>query len=100
MHVPAHFDLEVVGVIRRYAARGELGERDAAIAFGHSQTLPLRRWELRPLLRRAFALWTTHATTDALYVALAEALRAPLLTTDARLARSSGHHALVELVPD
>jgi predicted nucleic acid-binding protein len=98
VHVPAHFDVEVVGVIRRYAARGELNERDAEIAFDHSQMLPLRRWEVRPLLRRAFDLRTTHATADALYLALAEALRSPLLTADARLARSSGHHATIELL--
>jgi predicted nucleic acid-binding protein len=98
VHVPAHFDVEVVGVIRRYAARGELNERDAEIAFDHSQMLPLRRWEVRRLLRRAFDLRTTHATADALYLALAEALRSPLLTADARLARSSGHHATIELL--
>jgi predicted nucleic acid-binding protein len=35
---------------------------------------------------------------DAAYVALAEALDAPLLTRDRRLAAASGHTALVELV--
>ena len=36
---------------------------------------------------------------DAAYVALAEALDAPLVTTDARLARSSGHAAAIESPP-
>jgi predicted nucleic acid-binding protein len=35
---------------------------------------------------------------DAVYVALAEALDAPLLTRDKRLATSPGHHARIELV--
>jgi predicted nucleic acid-binding protein len=35
---------------------------------------------------------------DAVYVALAEALDAPLLTRDQRLAAAAGHHARVELV--
>jgi predicted nucleic acid-binding protein len=35
---------------------------------------------------------------DAVYVALAEALNAPLLTRDQRLAAAAGHHARVELV--
>jgi predicted nucleic acid-binding protein len=34
---------------------------------------------------------------DALYLALAEGLRSPLLTTDARLAKAVGHRARVEL---
>jgi predicted nucleic acid-binding protein len=35
---------------------------------------------------------------DAAYVALAEALAAPLLTRDAKLASSSGHRATIEIV--
>lgn len=35
---------------------------------------------------------------DAMYVALALALDAPLLTLDAHLARASGHGARVELL--
>jgi predicted nucleic acid-binding protein len=38
------------------------------------------------------------SATDAAYVALAEALRAPLCTADARLARTRGHGARVELL--
>jgi predicted nucleic acid-binding protein len=34
---------------------------------------------------------------DAVYVALAEALDAPLLTCDRRLAAARGHHARVDL---
>jgi predicted nucleic acid-binding protein len=35
---------------------------------------------------------------DAAYVALAEALDAPLLTRERRLASATGHHAKIELV--
>jgi len=35
---------------------------------------------------------------DAAYVALAEALRAPLLTCDARLASAHGHSAEIHLI--
>lgn len=37
-------------------------------------------------------------TYDAAYVALAEALEAPLVTFDARLAGATGHRAVVELM--
>lgn len=42
-----------------------------------------------------------HAITayDALYVALAERLDIPLVTCDAKLARSNGHNAKIELYP-
>jgi predicted nucleic acid-binding protein len=46
-----------------------------------------RVWELRANL----------TAYDAAYVALAEALGAPLLTRDRRLARAAGHGARVEL---
>jgi predicted nucleic acid-binding protein len=36
---------------------------------------------------------------DACYVALSEALGLTLVTTDARLGRSSGHTAKIELYP-
>ncbi len=44
------------------------------------------------------ALLRTPAARDAVYVALAEALDAPLLTRDQRLAAAAGHHARIELV--
>ena len=49
-----------------------------------------------PLLRRAWELRDACSTSDALYVALAEALDATLLTRDARLAQ--GVRDLVEVV--
>ncbi|HET8539371.1 MAG TPA: PIN domain-containing protein [Anaeromyxobacter sp.] len=50
------------------------------------------------LLRRAWELRASITAYDAMYVALAEALRAPLLTRDGRLARSHGHRARIELL--
>jgi len=57
------------------------------IRYPHGYLLP-RVWELR------------HALTayDAVYVALAEVLDAPLLTRDRRLADAKGHHARIELI--
>ncbi len=47
------------------------------------------------LLRRVWELRSNLSAYDGLYVALAEALEAPLVTTDARLARAPGHSARV-----
>ena len=40
----------------------------------------------------------TRPAYDALYLALAEALDAPLVTTDHRLSRVSGHRADIDVV--
>jgi predicted nucleic acid-binding protein len=46
-------------------------------------------------------LWDLRATLtayDAVYVALAEVLDAPLVTCDGKIASAPGHHALVEVI--
>jgi predicted nucleic acid-binding protein len=48
-------------------------------------------------LPRVWELRHTLTAYDAVYIALAEALRAPLLTLDEKLANSSGHHARIDL---
>jgi predicted nucleic acid-binding protein len=50
------------------------------------------------MLARIWQLRANATAYDAAYLALAEVLRAPLLTFDARLAKSPGHTALIELV--
>jgi predicted nucleic acid-binding protein len=62
------------------------------------EDLPIQRWpSAGPLRRRAFQLRDSVSAYDAAYVVLAEALDCPLLTRDARLARSSGHNARIEV---
>jgi predicted nucleic acid-binding protein len=52
---------------------------------------------MRSLWPRAWELRTNLSAYDALYVALAEQLDAPLVTADARLARAPGLRCVVEL---
>ena len=47
---------------------------------------------------RIWALKQNLSAYDAAYVALAEALDAPLLTLDARLAAAPGHQAEIHLI--
>ena len=49
------------------------------------------------LLERAWQLREQLSTNDAVYVALAELLPAPLVTCDAQLAAAQGHDAEIEL---
>ena len=62
------------------------------------RSLDLERHAHEPLLDRVWALRRNLTAHDAVYVALAEALDADLLTCDARLARAPGMAARVELV--
>ena len=59
--------------------------------------LDLRRHPDDVLSSRIWELRANVTAYDAAYLALAEALRAPLLTTDGRLARAPGHRATVEV---
>lgn len=97
LHVPHLLDVEIAQVIRRYAAKGDIdGERGRA-ALADLADLPVRRYPHDFLLPRIWDLRTNLTAYDATYVALAEALDAPLLTRDRRLA-TTGHRAQIELV--
>src|SRR5437762_2528893 len=60
--------------------------------------LPLSRYPHDFLMSRVWDLRANMSAYDAVYVALAEALDAPLLTRDRRLAKAPGHRARVEVV--
>ena len=98
LHVPHLLDVEVAQTLRRLEREGELGPGAAASALGELRALDLERHAHEPLLDRVWALRRNLTAYDAVYVALAEALDADLLTCDARLARAPGMAARVELV--
>jgi predicted nucleic acid-binding protein len=98
LHVPHLIDVEVAQVIRRYAANGEIDSERGRAALADLVDYPLRRYSHDFLLPRVWDLRNNLSAYDAVYVALAEALDAPLLTRDQRLASALGHHAVVELV--
>ena len=59
--------------------------------------LDIMRYPHDPLLPRVWELRMSVTAHDAVYLALAEVLEAPLLTLDRRLARVRGHGARVEV---
>ena len=98
LHAPALLDFEVVSVVRGLTISGRLSVPRAHDLLSDYDDLPLRRWPFaHGLRRRAFQLRNNVSPYDAAYVALAEALECPLVTRDARLARSSGHAAEITL---
>jgi predicted nucleic acid-binding protein len=95
VHVVDMIYAEVVSALRQNALRGELTADRADLAMATLAQLRLRRHSVRPLIPRMWELRSSHGAYDAAYVALAEGLPAPLVTTDGRLARSGGHNARV-----
>ena len=98
LHAPHLLDLEVLQVLRRYLATKELSSHRADEAFADYLALGIERHAHFDLLPRIWELRANVTAYDAAYVALAEILACPLLTTDARLARVRSHDAHIELL--
>lgn len=98
-HASPHIvDVEVFGVIRREHLRGRLDRTEAAQAVEDLADWPGERVGHRPLLARAWQLRDTVRGWDAMYVALAEALGAVLITTDRRLAAATGPTCVIDVI--
>lgn len=95
---PALIDLEVLSVWRGLARGRRVDARRANLALDDLQSIPLRRVEHTPLLRRCWELRDNLTSYDAASVALAEALGVTLLTGDRRLARAVGPRCVIEVL--
>lgn len=96
--MPAICDLELTSSLRSLALAQVLPAVRADQALALYLALPLARHDHRGLLGRVWALRMNFTPYDAAYVALAEALRARLLTVDGGLARATRQHTVVEVV--
>jgi predicted nucleic acid-binding protein len=95
LHAPAHLDAEVLSALGRLHRAGELDAAMVSAALGELALAPIVRQPLAALLAGAWAARDQLRLVDALYVELASALQATLLTTDARLARTQTDIELV-----
>jgi predicted nucleic acid-binding protein len=97
-YAPHLMDVEVINTLRRHVLNGRIDQISARRAIRRLTAMRLRWWPHKSLLGRAFALRDQLTAYDAIYVAMAEATGATLLTRDARLAGATGHRARVEVV--
>lgn len=95
---PHLLDVEVCSVLRGLVLGLKLDDAVAEDARQDHFAFTIHRHELQPLADRVWSLRHQFTTYDASYLALAEALEAPLYTCDAKLI-SDGHHADVRVFP-
>jgi predicted nucleic acid-binding protein len=98
LHAPHLLDVEVTQVFRRHVLQGAVTASRAEEALQDLLDLRVSRHPPGLFLWRVWELRDNLTAYDAVYVALAEALDATLLTCDGKLALAPGHHARVEVI--
>jgi predicted nucleic acid-binding protein len=98
IHAPQLLDIEITQVLRRLVRQKEITVARAGQALQDLADLLIERHEHQALIPRVWQLRDSLSAYDGAYVALAEALAAPLLTCDRKLAGAHGHRATIELV--
>jgi predicted nucleic acid-binding protein len=98
LHAPHLADVEITQGLRRLVRTGEVSAVRAAEAIADLADLDLHRHPHLDLLGRAWKLRENITVYDAIYVALAEAMGAPIVTCAGALAKAGGHRARIEVV--
>jgi predicted nucleic acid-binding protein len=98
LHAPQLLDIEITQVLRRLVRQKAITPSRAVQALEDLANLLMERHDHQPLVQRMWQLRDSLSAYDGAYVALAEALAAPLLTCDAKLAGTHGHRAKIELI--
>jgi predicted nucleic acid-binding protein len=101
VHTPHLAVIETASVLRGLVRASKLTEFRARSALQDLAELPIVRHPHEPLLERVWQLRANLTAYDAAYVALAETLKATLVTCDSRLGRAAPSAVMVEVVrPD
>jgi predicted nucleic acid-binding protein len=98
IHAPQLIDVEVAQVVRRYAMVGQIDSDRGRAVLDDLMVFPMWRHSHDVLLPRVWELRNNLSAYDAVYLALAEALDAPLLTHDQRLATATRRHSWVQIL--
>jgi predicted nucleic acid-binding protein len=94
---PHLLDIETASALLGRRRGGKLTDRELAEAFETFAITPIRRVGHQPLLPRVRELYTNLSAYDASYVTLAEGYGIPLITCDARIARSGAAQCVIEV---
>lgn len=97
-HAPHLVDVEVVQGLRRLVRMGEISSGRADEAIADLTDLDLHRHGHLDLLGRAWKLRDNISAYDAMYVVLAEAIEAPIVTCDRPLSSATGHRVRIEVI--
>jgi predicted nucleic acid-binding protein len=93
--VPHLLDVEVMSALRNLVAGQRIGADRTDEFLAGLATLPVERYSHTPLIGRIWELRRNFTAHDAAYIALSEAMNAPLFTTDEKFRK--GHRARVVL---
>jgi predicted nucleic acid-binding protein len=94
---PHLMPVEAANILRRAVLAGDLSADVATLAHDDLVQLRVELFPYEPHARRVWQLRDNLTAYDAWYVALAEALDAPLVTLDERIARASGPRCDIRL---
>lgn len=98
-HAPHLIDAEVGNVLRRHERSGRISTEEAQSALDAGRGLVEHRYpHAGPLAELAWRLRANLSFYDALYVALAARLGAPLMTADVRISRAPDLGCHIEVV--
>ena len=95
LHAPEVLDLEVLQALRRQLRLKHLSPERAGIALEIFNSLPIKRESHQRLIARIWALRDNLTAYDAAYIALAEAMEAPVWTRDRKYVGAAIHRAEV-----
>ena len=98
LHAPHLLDVEILQGLRRLVRTGEVSSGRADEAIADLTDLDLHRHAHLELLDRAWTLRANITAYDGMYVALAEAIEAPVVTCDSPLAKAPGLRARIEVI--
>lgn len=97
LYAPTLLPFECSNVIRRHEVGGLISSDQAAQAHADLFDLPMELFPYESVAQRVWQLRQNLTSYDAAYVALAEALDAPLVTLDRRLSEAPGINCRVEV---